>query len=96
MADFGGEPLPRKNRVVRNRLAKKNVCSVSLPGFLIFTRQIDDDRLVLNEEHTFRDVFSKISKFLRCILLSHTVDEWNEAHKRASAILQNMPLKKRN
>ena len=89
-ADFGGVPLPNKNRTVRDTLAKNLVCSVSLPGFPIFTRQIDDDRLVLNEEHTFRDVFSKISKFLRCILLSHTVDEWDETYISASAILEFM------
>ena len=48
-ADFGGEPLSNKNRIVRDRLAKNIVCSVSLPGFPIFSRKIDDDRIVLNE-----------------------------------------------
>ena len=48
-ADFGGVPLPNKNRTVRDTLAKNLVCSVSLPGFPIFTRQIDDERIVITE-----------------------------------------------
>ena len=31
-AYFGGEPLPNKNRILRDELANKLVCAVSLPG----------------------------------------------------------------
>ena len=48
-ADFGGEPLPNKNRTARDRSAKNIVCSISLPCFSIFTRKIDDERIVLDE-----------------------------------------------
>ena len=48
-ADFVGEPLPRKNRDVRDRLAKNILCAVSLTSFPIFSRQIDDSRIVMNE-----------------------------------------------
>ena len=48
-ADFVGEPLPSKNRDVRDRLAKNILCAVSLTSFPSFSRQIDDSRIVLNE-----------------------------------------------
>ena len=49
---------------------------------------------VFTKEHNFGDiVYSKISKFPRCMLLSHTADEWKEAYAGASVILENMPPK---
>ena len=37
-ADFGGEPLPNKNCIVRDILAKNIVCYMSLPGFSNFLK----------------------------------------------------------
>ena len=48
-ADFGGEPLPNKNRYARDKLANNLICAVSFPVFPIFTRQLDDQRCVMDE-----------------------------------------------
>ena len=47
---------------------------------------------VFPKEHNFgEEVFSKIRKFLKCMLFSKTSDEWNEAYTSASSILVNLP-----
>ena len=64
-ADFGGEPLPNKNTYVRDRLAKDIICAVSRPGFPIFTRPLDDQRIVYEE---FPTKIKAVIIHRRCII----------------------------